>query len=422
LALVIRLVWNLAIHPPGDFITSDMRSYWNQSNAMLNAPFHKDGGAVFFPYGTATLLTVVRAIFGRENHAALAIVYAGLGTLLVPLVYYLAERLTKTYHLPRVAAIVTCFYYPFISFGGYYLSELPFAVCVTAAAFYSLRLAERGRAVDAFLLGSALAVGATFRPQLLAAIPLLFGLWMIRRKHWPLWGARNWLRMAIPILLISAISVFRFQYHTGRLGFISGNAALNYAFGRCHALTIDASAPGYSASFSPPPMGYLDWREKHRHNSFIRLDPALETKLSVRGNMWTSENFERLTHRCVAMTGYAKQARYAVVHIIMLWGFNNAWPDASDELYRYVMLGALAVHNIFFLMPAVIMLLAAFRRGFSRHALVGVHIAALVCIAALYFGDVRYRVPYDGLLIVLGLDGWRRIFGWLASGRWHRWV
>ena len=86
------------------------------------------------------------------------------------------------------------------------------------------------------------------------------------------------------------------------------------------------------------------------------------------------------------------------------------------------MLAAMAIHNVVFLTPAVIMLLAGFRRGFSRHALLGVHILALVCVVALYFGDVRYRVPYDGLLIVLGLDGWRHILGWVASGRWHRWV
>jgi hypothetical protein len=73
-------------------------------------------------------------------------------------------------------------------------------------------------------------------------------------------------------------------------------------------------------------------------------------------------------------------------------------------------------------MPMVLMVIAAFRRNFSRYALFGVHLVALVGISMLYFGDVRYRVPYDGLIIVLGLDGWRRIHGWLLSGRWHRWV
>jgi hypothetical protein len=399
-----------------------MRSYWIQSNEMLNMPFRKDGSVVFFPYGTATLLTMVRSLFGQDNHVALGIVYALLGTLLVPLVFYLSERLTKARQLPRIAATITCFYYPLISYGGYYLSELPFALCVTAVVFYSLRLADLGRTRDAFLLGSAMAVGATFRPQLLAAIPLLFLLWMVRRKSWPKWRVKHWFRVAIPILFISVISVARFHYHTGRFGFISGNSSINYAFGRCHALVIEAKATNYWASFSPPPMGYLDWREKYRPNSLIRLDPAVEKKVSLRGAMWTPETFTDLTHRCVKATGYARQARYMAMHILMLWGLNNAWPDSSLELYRFVMLGALAIHNVVFLMPMVLMVIAAFRRNFSRYALFGVHLVALVGISMLYFGDVRYRVPYDALIIVLGLDGWRRIHGWLLSGRWHRWV
>lgn len=421
LALVVRLVWNLAIHPPGNFITSDMHSYWTQSSGMLNAPLQKSGTAIFFPYGTASLLTVVRAIFGQENHLALAIVYACLGTLLVPLVYYLTARLTHAQHLPRIAALVTCFYYPFVSYGGYYLSELPFGVCVTATAFYSLRLADRGRTRDAYLVGAAIAIGATFRPQLLASIPLLLGAWLFRRRVWRGFRAAHWLRLGLPIAFVVAFSMARFHYHTGRWGLISGNGALNYAFGRCHALTIEARAPRYLASFSPPPMGYLGNREKRHPNSFVRLDPALQTKISLQGTMWTPETFADLTRKCVEATGYARQIRYALMHVIMLWGFNNAWPDSMGGTYLYVMLVAVVLHNLFFLVPTIVMFGAIFRREFSRHALLGVHLVALVAVAMLYFGDVRYRMPYDGLIIVLGLDGWRRIHGWLASGQWHLW-
>ena len=421
LALVIRLVWNLVIHPPGNYITSDMRSYWIQSSAMLNAPLRRDGSTIFFPYGTASLLTAVRAIFGPDNHLALAIVYACLGTLLVPLVYYLAKRLTKAHHLPRIAALATCFYYPFISYGGYYLSELPYAVCVTATAFYSLRLADEGRGRDAFYLGVVMALGATFRPQILLSIPLLFAIWIFRRRGWPGFRVWHWFRIALPVVFMAVFSVARFHYHTGRMGFISGNEALNYAFGRCHALSIESKAVGYFSSFSPPPMGYLEHRDKRNRDSFIRLDPALDVKLSLRGTMWTPETFEQVTRQCIERTGYARQIRYALVHVIMLWGFNNAWPDSGEDPYRYIMLGAVVLHNILFLTPTIIMLFAAFRRPFFRHALLAVHLVALLAIAIVYFGDVRYRIAYDGLIIVLALDGWRRIYGWLTSRSWRLW-
>lgn len=422
LALVIRLVWNLVIHPPGDFVTSDMRSYWGQSNALLNAPWRKDGSSVVFPYGTGLLLTLVRFVFGTENHVALALVYALLGTLLVPFVFYLAERLTKGYILPRIAAVVTCIYYPFISYGGYYLSELPYAVCVTASALYCLRLADTGKSRNAFLFGGAVAVGALFRPQILASIPLVFALWIWRRRVWPKWRLGHWFRVAIPLVLVLGISAARFHWHTGRWGLISGNSALNYAFGRCHALTIEARAPHYFASFSPPPMGYLDSRQKHHPDSFIRLDPALGTKHLLRGTMWTPETFEDLTRRCLEKTGVARQVRYALNHIIMIWGFNNGWPDSAEAPWRFFMLASVILHNIVFMPSVVIAMFVAFQGRFSRHALLAFHLWALVLIAVVYFGDVRYRIPYDGLVIVLALDGWRRIGGWFTSRRWRGWV
>lgn len=420
-AFAIRLIWSLGIHSPGDFITSDMHSYWKHSDSILKDPMQRSGTAIFFPPGTGFLLTLVRVAFGADNHIALTIVYAVLGTLLVPLVYRLAERFFESRFWCRFAAILTCFYYPFISYGGYYLSELPYTVCVTATGLYTVRLADRGQTRDAWFAGLAVAFGALFRPQMLAAIPLLLGLWLFRRRSWPKWKFAHWIRLAIPIVLVGALSVARFYHHTGRLGFISGNGPLNYAFGRCHALIIESRAVGYFASYSPPPLGYLDSRQRRHPDSFVRLDPAVGNKVTLNGTMWTPETFRELTAKCVEATGPIRQVRYAIVHVIMLWGFNIAWPDSATDPYRYFMLASVIVHNIFLMPPFVVMFLAAFRRRFSRQALLAVHIAALSMIALVYFGDVRYRVPYDALIIVLALDGWRRIFGWFTGSGWRRW-
>jgi 4-amino-4-deoxy-L-arabinose transferase-like glycosyltransferase len=421
IAFALRLVWNLAIHSPGDYITSDMQSYWKHSNSILQNPFQRSGSAIFFPPGTGFLLSLVRFVFGPDNHFALAVFFAALGTLLVPLVYRIAERFFEQRSWPRLAAILTCFYYPFISYGGYYLSELPFAVCVTAAGLFTVRLADRGQTRDAWLTGLAIAAGALFRPQILAGLPILGVLWLIRRRSWFRWKLKHWFYLAIPIVLIAVLCVGRFRYHTNRWGFISGNGPLNYAFGRCHTLVIESRAVGYFASYSPPPLGYLESRQKRHPDSFVRLDPAVGTKVTLIGTMWSPEIFDELTKRCMEVTGTSRQIRYSMMHVIMLWGFNNAWPDSATDPYRFFMLAAVILHNIFLMPPLLVMLVAAFRSRFSRHALLGAHLAALVLISLVYFGDVRYRVPYDALIMVLALDGWRRVLGWIASSRWCSW-
>ncbi|MDI1476845.1 glycosyltransferase family 39 protein [Polyangium sp. y55x31] len=415
LALALRLVWNLVVHPPSEHVYSDMAGYFERSTALLDAPLGKNPADAFFPYGTHVLIALVRAVFGRENHAAPAVLYALVGASLVPLVSLLAERLGRGRIAPRIAALVACFYYPWISLGGYFLSELPFTVCVTAAALFSLRLADTGRARDAFLFGASVALGATFRPQILLSLPLLFLVWLARRRALPRIRPAHIARALVPVVLVLAVSAARFHHHMGRFGLISANGPLNYAFGRCHAVDIEARTRGYYASFGPPPMGYLAYRDKKYPDAFVRLDPAFGTRLTVQGTMWNAGPFYSLAEKCVAKTGLVRQARYALGHVVMLWGYNIVWPDSGTDDYRRPMRRALDLHNVLLLPPMLVAFAASRRRDLARHALLSAHLVALVLMAIVYFGDVRYRVPYDGIVIALAFDGYARVVGWVRS-------
>ncbi|MDI3286070.1 hypothetical protein [Polyangium sp. 15x6] len=415
LALALRLVWNLVVHPPAEHIYSDMAGYFERSTALLDAPLRKDPSAAFFPYGTHVLLALVRAVFGRENHAAPAVLYALLGASLVPLVSLLVERIGRGRIAPRIAALVACFYYPWISLGGYFLSELPFTVCVTAAALFSLRLVDTGRAREAYLFGAAVALGATFRPQILLSLPLLSLVWLARRRALPRVRPAHLARALVPIVLVLAVSAARFHHHMGRVGLISANGPLNYAFGRCHAVDIEARTRGYYASFGPPPMGYLAYRDKKYPGAFVRLDPALGVKLTVQGTMWNEGPFHALARKCVATTGLVRQARYALGHVVLLWGYNIVWPDSGTDEYRRLMRRAIDLHNVLLLPPMLVAFAASVRRHLARHALLSAHLVALVLMAMIYFGDVRYRVPYDGIVIALAFDGYTRLLGWVRS-------
>ena len=219
----------------------------------------------------------------------------------------------------------------------------------------------------------------------------------------------------MPVLVVLAISAARFHHHTGGLGLISANGPLNFAFGRCHAVDIEARTRGYFASFGPPPMGYLASRDKKYPDAFVRLDPALGTKLTVQGTLWNPGPFYTLARRCVTTTGLGRQARYAVSHVVMLWGYNIVWPDAGTEDYRRPMRRALDLHNALLLPPMLVAFVASFRRHHARHALLAAHLVALALVAMVYFGDVRYRVPYDGIVIALALTGIPRMLGWVRS-------
>ncbi|MEO7332121.1 MAG: hypothetical protein ABI193_26330, partial [Minicystis sp.] len=72
-----------------------------------------------------------------------------------------------------------------------------------------------------------------------------------------------------------------------------------------------------------------------------------------------------------------------------------------------------AVHAIVILPPAALLMLLAFRRKHARILLLALHMWAEVLVAMLYFGDTRYRAPYDGVLIVLAAAGYVALLGWI---------
>jgi hypothetical protein len=415
LALAVRLVWNLAVHPPLAYAFSDMGGYLERAQTSIDFPDEPRGYFALFPWGTHALLALVKRVFGRDASTSIGVTYALLGALAAGYVVATAERLTRSARLTILVGIAIAGYYPWISFGGYALSEPPFTLFLCATAYHGLAYADRGRRRDAWLFGAALAIGATFRPQILAALPLYALLRLLRRGTWR--RARIALpeRLAavtVPLAVVLAVSAWRVHFHTGRYGFIANNGPLNYAFGRCHATGINAVAPDRRSGYVPPPLAALAARDAETPQPFFRLDPARETTITVTGHIWEREPFDALAADCVRRTGLARQARYAITHVALLWFFNAAWPDAGQPRFRAAMTRAQDLHNALVLPGAIVGLALAFTRRRARWMLLGLHVFALAGVAMAYFGDTRLRAPYDGLLVILAVCGYATVARW----------
>jgi hypothetical protein len=422
LALAVRLYWNLKVHPPFDYTHSEMGAYLGRANLLLdNARWTPDPHLTLFPYGTHFFLFLVQWIFGRSNREAIAVAFALLGALAVAYTYATAARLSTHPWARRCIGLLLISYYPWISLGGYLLSETPFALGVSATAFYALRLADKGRPRDAWLLGLALGLGMTFGPQLLVSAAFLLLCFVLRRRVFHAVTPGVWARVAAPLALILAFSSARLYWHTGatsqggQLGLVSTNGPIHFAFGRCHSTAITAFAPDGQGFFGPPSLGALRNYEAKHPSSPIKLDPALGEMLTFRGHMWDAKPIDELARECVKKTGYLRQVKYAVTHVILLWGYNLMWPDQEQKpKFRRPMMIWSDAHAIFLLPPAAAAMLLAFRRRRARSMLVALHVWGLVGMAMLYFGDTRYRAPYDGLIIILAVESYASAFRWLA--------
>ncbi len=282
------------------------------------------------------------------------------------------------------------------------LSEPLFTPFLYASAFHALAYADRGRARDAWLFGVAVAAGTVFRPQILAALPL-YGLhFLLRRRTYRRVNLRVALPAALaPLALLLVVSAARMRFHTGELGFVSNNSALNYAFGRCHATLITCSAPDRKSGYAPPALGALAERDTAYPGSFFRLDPAMGQHLHFEGHMWEPPPLRRMADECIQKTGLLRQARYSVNHLALLWFFNTAWPDRNLTPFRSFMEVSQSLHNILILPAALVGMVLAFRKRRARAMMLALHVFALCGVAMVYFGETRLRLPYDGILVIL---------------------
>jgi hypothetical protein len=409
LALAVRLIWNLGVHPPLDFRRSDMGMYLGRATDVLDKPWAPRGDYTVFPYGTHLLLAALKGLFGRDDAVALGVAFALLGALAVGFTFATAERLSPRPWVRWATGLALVVYYPWISFSGYLLSEAPFTLALAATAFFSLRLADRGRPRDAWWLGASIAAGAVFRPQMLLSAAFLGLHFVLRRRSWRGFTGGQFARIAAPIVLVLAASSVRLYWHTstswrgGQLGLVSTNGAVNYVFGRCHATAVTSDGGGY---FSSPSLLALDSVDKNRGGpGFFPLDPVFEKTVHFPGKMWEPAGAYALAHRCVEKSGYFVQARFALTHVILLWAYNLPWPDQGQEArFRVPMAVSAVVHGLVILPPAVAAIVLSFRRRAGRRLLLALHPLALIVTAMIYFGDARFRVPYDGLLILLAAD------------------
>jgi hypothetical protein len=409
LAFAVRLVWNLSVHPLLDYRRSDMGMYLGRANTMLEKPWTPQPYFTIFPYGTHVLVYALKRLFGSDNGVALGMAFAAMGALAVGYCFATARRLSPLARVRWLTGLTLALYYPWISFSGYVLSETPFALILSAAAFYSLRLADRGRARDAWLLGATFAVGAAIRPQILLSAALLGLHFLVRRRAWRGFARGHLARIAAPLVVVLAASSLRLYWHTakdwhgGQIGLVSTNGPLNYALGRCHSVAIASDGNGY---FSSPSLGSLAGYEKNYHRApLLPLDPVLGTTVRFKGQIWEPAPALALAHQCVEKSGYLVQARFALTHVVLLWAYNLPWPDqAQSPRFREPMNASAVLHAILILPPAALAVLLSFRRRGARRLLLVTHPLAMILTAMIYFGDARFRVPYDGILVLLAAE------------------
>lgn len=466
-ALIVRLHWNLRVHPMHGFLYSDMKGYWNRADSLITNPFTFREYDAFFPFGTTWLVAGIKLVFGRAAFTATEVVYAIMGASVVAACYAIADRVVgaRARWLAPAVGLFLVVYYPLVAIGGYILSELPFCFFLTLSVLLLVRVIDDGRPRDAWLLGTTLGLGAVFRPQILLSVALVGLVWLLmklgaRRGKTDPYARLSWAmlgRVAVPLTVILTLSAIRFYANTQQLGLVSANSSINLVFGRCHNKGIYSRPDGEghaTVRFSPPPLIQLEIYSARNPDAPFRTrsiwgdhpEPvegvpgfAVDdygckrrnchlpgSEIEYRGYIGDKEIHQQIVRACIERGGLGRQAYFTVTHWVMLWHLNVPWPDQANprprssvtrETWRRRQQVWSNVHQGILLVPALLSLGFVFvPRRRPQQAMIALNLLALLITAGVWFGDMRLRAPYDPIITLLA--GFVYVLAWERARAW----
>ena len=404
--IVVRIVWGLMIHPPFDYIYSDMGGYVGRAQRLATGEGLVRFDA-FFPPGTHVLLAAPMTLFGSER----AGLWAGavLWCALSAAIPYFAWRLARLLLTPAAAALTAlfCALWPlYITYGGYFTSEIPslaFLLASLWAGYGAVRLSG-GKAgwlgLAAGLLGG---IAVANRPQLILnlavlAVPLLFRL---RRQALVLAG------IVAGTAVILAGTMLHNSAAAGKPTGLSENGGLNFWMGQCDVHGVTTADPARNITYK---FGNPVWAQLGRGETYYFEDHLI----------WDQGFFYEKGLRCIERDGLGHISLLAR-NVMNMTATTIPWPQVAHEGEQ----GVVRVSNLAYslLLPLVVIysiFIIVRRRASGWSSGEAVMLAQLACVlvvAIIFYGDPRVRSTYDvfGLALLaaciadlFGLDAGRK--------------
>lgn len=449
LALATRLLWVLWVHPPADYVFRDMYAYLFNAQHVVDNGFAPHRHMAFQAWGTHQLLALPLRLFGRDALVPAGILWACLGAAAVPLIYVLACRVCSRPWVAPAVGFAALLWYPNVVNTGVFLAEAPLLGLLTAALWRMVVLVQEGR--GALGCGLLCALCFALRPEVAIFFALAFGLWLWLRRARPAPGWRHVGLVVAPVALMLMFSLWHFHHHTGRWGGIAESARINLTIARCNHPRVQAyqSAEEFERDSSlkaGSSVGVASFMQRLRHrkaDGLFALRPAFgttPTSFEVPGeagplplrisNNGASIQFighpadtaihAAILRACIAQAGLLGQLHISLNNMSALWFFNDQWPDNSDRGERFLPWSHAFVRVFQWAvwLPSLLGIYWALRGARTNPglALCALPVVGIMIVAAIWFGEIRFRTPYDPLALLLAADA----YGRLGSLVWRR--
>jgi 4-amino-4-deoxy-L-arabinose transferase-like glycosyltransferase len=377
---VARALWVFWLHPPPNYIYSDMQKYVEAASDIA-AGHNLNVYATLQPQGTHLLLALPLSLLGTGRHGLWG--GAALWWTLSAATPFFAWRLARLLLTPAAAALTALFaaIWPLhVTNAGYFLSETPSLAFLLAALWLGYQAArQQGRAAlwQGSLAGALGAIAVATRPQFLLNLALVALPFLPRRR----WNGRAALAFATTVAVLLAGVVAFNSAIAGRVTGLSREGGVTFYVGQCHVRAVAVRTATSFYTIQPPP--YV------QNGGSVAFFPGRE--------IWEDGFFYGKGLHCIRREG-AHYPIHAARMIADMTATSKPWPQVDEATLSSVIDGA----NTFYgygLLPLVVVVAvvritrrAPTRRG--ETALLA-HLACVVPVAIAFYGDPRLRSPYD---------------------------
>jgi 4-amino-4-deoxy-L-arabinose transferase-like glycosyltransferase len=378
LGAAIRVIVMLDLYPPYDHVYSDSLGYIDRAMRVATAaPLERYDA--FYPPGTHLVLALPIWLVGADRTGVMAA--AVLWVALSALTPYFMWRYARLVLSPAAAALTAlfCALWPIhIAYGGHFMSEVPALAFMCAALWLAERSRQIGSSRSGLLAGIAGGLAIVQRPALV--LNVFIAAWPLVRRATLHARPLAALVAGIAIALLPVVA-----YASAASGHLtlSENSGLVFYMGHCPVKGVEAGPPGAHYFFESPVT--------------TQLGRGVNMNFADR-DIWDQAFFYGEGLACIANDGVGH------VHVLLRNVFDMGlstvpWPPSNDPGVRDVVKLANVGYVValpFIVVASIALIRRRWRFGRGRGELVMlVQLSTVLVTAVVYFGDPRYRTPYD---------------------------
>jgi len=390
---VFRVVWGVFFHPALNYVYSDMGGYVTRAiRVATGASLTRFD--TFYPPGTHLLLALPLWIFGhgRRGLWAASVLWLLLSIAVPLLAWRVALRLVSR----RAAAITAalCAIWPlFITYGGFFMSEIPSIVFLLLMLWLALRAREasgKSAVITGLLAGLSGGVALAIRPQLLLNVAIAAFILLRKKDLRARLAVVAGVGLLIPVASVLAVNAAA----AGHLVGLSENGGMNFFQGHC---------PANSITTGNPLAGEYDLASPVAVENDRGIDYVFPNH-----NAWDQSYFIHLGLQCMKKNPVGQIA--VVARNVADLGITSVpWPQTEYRSLRLFVKPTNLIYSVALPSILVASIFLGLQKGPRRYRegewILIVSLLAVLPTAVVFYGDPRFRVPYDvfGLTLAASL-------------------